>query len=103
MQYNRITPMEGPFCRLLVSALPYVATYAKIKRRKQLKTQMKKKKDRVVALDYFRGICILIILLSHSAQFSYPIAYLSGMGLLWTSAAEMFFLLSGITLGVVRN
>jgi hypothetical protein len=64
---------------------------------------MKKKKDRVIALDYFRGICILIILLSHSAQFSYPIAYLSGMGLLWTSAAEMFFLLSGITLGVVRN
>jgi len=32
-----------------------------------------------------------------------PFSYLSGQGKLWTSAAEMFFLLSGITFGIVRG
>lgn len=64
---------------------------------------MKKKTDRVIALDYFRGICIIAILLSHAYIIIGPFAYLSGMGRLWASAAEMFFLLSGITLGVVRG
>ena len=64
---------------------------------------MKHTKDRVIALDYFRGLCILIVLLSHSYMFSMPFSYLSGLGRLWTSAAEMFFLLSGITFGIVRG
>jgi len=64
---------------------------------------MKQAKQRVIVLDYLRGVCILIILISHSYAFSWPYTYLSGMGRLWTSAAEMFFLLSGITLGVVRG
>jgi hypothetical protein len=64
---------------------------------------MKHTKDRVIAIDYFRGICILIVLLSHSIIFSMPFAYLSGAGKLWTGAAEMFFLLSGLTLGIVRG
>ncbi|MBX4197544.1 OpgC domain-containing protein [Candidatus Saccharibacteria bacterium] len=63
---------------------------------------MKHTKDRVIAIDYFRGLCILMILLSHSVAFSRPFAYLSGLGNLWVSAAEIFFLLSGITLGIVR-
>jgi hypothetical protein len=65
--------------------------------------EMKQAKQRVIALDYFRGICILIVLLNHSAVFSTPYAYLTGIGRLWTSAAEIFFLISGITLGVVRG
>jgi peptidoglycan/LPS O-acetylase OafA/YrhL len=64
---------------------------------------MKQKSQRIIALDYFRGICILAVILSHSAAFSTPFAYLAGGGKLWTSAAEMFFLLSGITFGVVRG
>jgi hypothetical protein len=64
---------------------------------------MKNVNNRVVAIDYFRGICILVVLLSHSYLFSMPFAYLSGLGKLWTSAAEMFFLLSGITFGIVRG
>ncbi len=64
---------------------------------------MKQTKQRVIALDYFRGICILVILLSHSALYTRPYAYLSGTGRLWVSAAEFFFLISGITLGVVRG
>lgn len=64
---------------------------------------MRNTKDRVVALDYFRGICILAVVLNHSAIFSMPYAYLGGASLLWTSAAEMFLLLSGLTLGIVRG
>lgn len=64
---------------------------------------MKNTKDRVVALDYFRGLCILAVILNHSAIFSMPYAYLGGASLLWTSAAEMFLLLSGLTLGIVRG
>jgi hypothetical protein len=64
---------------------------------------MQAKKDRVIAIDYFRGICILLILLSHSKEFSGPFAYLSGRGSPWVSAAEIFFLLSGITFGIIRG
>ena len=45
----------------------------------------------------------MAVILSHSAAFSGPFAYLAGAGKLWTSAAEMFFLLSGITFGIVRG
>jgi len=64
---------------------------------------MKHSKDRVIALDYFRGICILMILFSHSSVFSGPFAYLSGQGSPWADAAGLFFLLSGITFGIVRG
>jgi hypothetical protein len=64
---------------------------------------MKQKAERIIALDYFRGICILVVILSHSSAFSLPVGYLSGVGRLWTSAAEFFLLLSGLTLGIVRG
>lgn len=64
---------------------------------------MKHATDRVIALDYFRGICILIVILSHAYPFSLPYAYLTGIGNLWTSAAELFFLVSGLTFGIVRG
>lgn len=64
---------------------------------------MKHAKDRVIALDYFRGICILLVIINHASFFSWPLTYLTSSGVLWTSAAEMFFLISGITLWVVRG
>ena len=64
---------------------------------------MKHAKDRVIALDYFRGICMLAVIMNHSWMFSMPYAYLAGAGNLWTSAAEMFFIISGITLWIVRG
>jgi hypothetical protein len=64
---------------------------------------MKNAKQRVVAIDYFRGVCILLVLINHSFVFSTPYAYLAGAGGLWVSAAEMFFLLSGITFAIVRG
>ncbi|HET7827328.1 MAG TPA: OpgC domain-containing protein [Candidatus Saccharimonadales bacterium] len=64
---------------------------------------MKQTKQRVIAIDYFRGLCMLIVLLDHSSLFSMPLPYLVGAGRLWTGAAELFFLLSGLTFGVVRS
>jgi hypothetical protein len=64
---------------------------------------MGRAKDRVVAIDYFRGICILLIILNHASVFTNPFDVISGASRLWTGAAEMFFLLSGLTFGIVRG
>src|SRR4051812_38240769 len=64
---------------------------------------MADKKDRVIAIDYFRGLAMLAVILNHAAIFTYPYTILVGEGRLWTGAAEMFFLLSGITLWIVRG
>lgn len=63
---------------------------------------MRNTKDRVVALDYFRGICILLVIINHGWTFTWPLTYITSSGVLWTSAAEMFFLISGLTLWVVK-
>jgi hypothetical protein len=65
--------------------------------------KMKQAKQRVIALDYFRGFCLFLVLVNHSVLFSMPFALWTGAGGLWTSAAEMFLLLSGITYGIVRG
>lgn len=64
---------------------------------------MKQAKQRIVAIDYFRGICILVVLMNHAAVFTMPFTYLAGNGQLWTSAAEMFLILSGTLFGIVRG
>lgn len=64
---------------------------------------MKQAKQRVIAIDYFRGVCILAVVMNHSMAFSMPFAYITGASGLWTSAAEIFLLLSGLTLGIVRG
>src|SRR5581483_5574442 len=64
---------------------------------------MKHAKDRVVAIDYFRGLCILLVVINHAVAFSMPFALFAGAGGLYTSAAEMFLLLSGVTFAIVRG
>src|SRR3954469_20498957 len=64
---------------------------------------MKNANQRVIAIDYFRGLCMIAVILTHAAVFTHPFNYLVGAGRLWTGAAEMFFLLSGITLWIVRG
>jgi hypothetical protein len=64
---------------------------------------MQHKKDRILALDYFRGISMLIVLINHSAIFSYPYGYLVGYGKLWTGSAGIFMLISGVTFWVARG
>ncbi|HET9850565.1 MAG TPA: OpgC domain-containing protein [Candidatus Saccharimonadales bacterium] len=62
-----------------------------------------KNKKRVIAIDYFRGACMLAVVINHASLFNNPLTYLAGAGRLWTGAAEMFFLLSGITFTLVRG
>ncbi len=64
---------------------------------------MKHTKERVLALDYFRGICILAIVINHAMIFSMPYAYLAGAGRWWTGAAEIILIISGLTFGIVRS
>jgi len=64
---------------------------------------MKQAKQRVIAIDYFRGVFILMVVINHAALFSLPLAYFTGNGALWTSAAEMFCIISGLTFGIVRG
>ena len=45
----------------------------------------------------------MLVLINHAVLFSMPFAIWTGAGGLWTSAAEMFLLLSGITYGIVRG
>lgn len=60
-------------------------------------------KQRVLALDYFRGFCMLIVIINHFGNFANPLTVMAGSGRLWFSAAELFFLISGITFAVARG
>lgn len=60
-------------------------------------------KQRVLALDYFRGICMLAVVVNHFSLFASPLTVLAGGGRLWVGAAELFFLISGVTFGIVRG
>jgi hypothetical protein len=60
-------------------------------------------KQRVLALDYFRGICMIAVIINHFSLFANPLTVLAGGGRLWVGAAELFFLISGITFGIVRG
>ena len=64
---------------------------------------MKQAKQRVIAIDYFRGLFILAPVVNHAMLFSMPFAYLTGAGRLWTSAAELLMIISGLTFGIVRG
>lgn len=64
---------------------------------------MKQAKQRVIAIDYFRGLFILAVVINHAMVFSMPFAYLAGAGRMWTSAAEMLLIISGLTFGIIRS
>jgi hypothetical protein len=64
---------------------------------------MKQQKQRVIAIDYLRGLLILMVVVNHGAAFTKPFSYLTGDGGLWTSAAELFLILSGLTFAIVRG
>lgn len=59
--------------------------------------------QRVIAVDYLRGISMLVIIIDHMRYYSSPLVFFTGRGELWVSAAEAFFFLSGLTLGIVRG
>lgn len=57
---------------------------------------------RIVELDLLRGFFIVIIVSDHLEFWPSPLAFLSGKGYLWATAAEGFFLISGFLVGYIR-
>jgi hypothetical protein len=59
-------------------------------------------KRRIYELDLLRGLFIVIILVDHMQFWPSPFTYITGEGRLWTTAAEGFFLISGLLIGYIR-
>lgn len=57
---------------------------------------------RIIELDLLRGFFIVIIILDHLQFWPSPWQYVTGQGRLWVSAAEGFFLISGLLIGYLR-
>ncbi len=64
---------------------------------------VQKKISRVLTFDLLRGYFLVAIILDHLAFFPNGLDWVSGRGNLYVSAAEGFFLISGIVLGIVRG
>lgn len=57
---------------------------------------------RIHELDLLRGFFIFVIVIDHLQFWPSPLRYLTGEGRLWVSAAEGFFLISGLLIGYIR-
>lgn len=57
--------------------------------------------SRIVAFDLLRGCFLLVVIIDHVELFPSGYDFVSGRGQLWVSAAEGFFFLSGLLVGVV--
>lgn len=64
---------------------------------------IKKKSGRILTFDLLRGWFLVAILFDHLQFFPNGLDILTGRGQLYVSAAEGFFLISGIVLGIVRG
>lgn len=60
-------------------------------------------KGRIIALDLLRGYFLWVILIDHVSRFPAIFEVFTGQGLLWASAADGFFLESGILVGFLRG
>ena len=59
------------------------------------------KRPRILALDILRGFLLCVILIDHLGLFPSPYELFTGRGVLWASAAEGFFIISGLLVGYV--
>lgn len=57
---------------------------------------------RIIELDLLRGFFIIVIILDHLQFWPSPWQYMTGEGRLWVSAAEGFFIISGLLIGYLR-
>lgn len=63
----------------------------------------KKPSSRVIAFDLLRGYFLVAIILDHLNYWPNGLDWVTARGSLFVSAAEGFFLISGIVLGIVRG
>jgi len=61
------------------------------------------KRRRIFELDLLRGFFVVIIIIDHLQLWPSPLRYLTGEGRLWVTAAEGFFLISGLLVGYIRG
>ena len=59
--------------------------------------------SRIHAFDLLRGWCLVVISSDHLERFPSVFDPFTGRGLLWVSAAEGFFFISGALVGIVRG
>jgi len=62
-----------------------------------------KKLGRIHELDLLRGFFILVIVIDHFQRWPSPFIFITGEGRLWVTAAEGFFLISGLLIGYLRG
>lgn len=60
-------------------------------------------KSRIDVLDYLRGFFILVIVVDHLNRWPSAFVWITGQGSLWVSAAEGFFIISGLLVGYIRG
>ena len=56
---------------------------------------------RIVAFDLLRGWFLMVVIIDHVELYPSGFDFLSGRGQLWVSAAEGFFFLSGLLVGMI--
>lgn len=61
------------------------------------------KTKRIATLDLLRGYFLIVILVNHFNHFPGFFDIFTGRGALWASAAEGFFLVAGIMVGLIRG
>src|SRR5438105_10501736 len=59
------------------------------------------KSKRIAALDIIRGFFLVVILINHIELYPSGFDYFTGRGRLFVSAAEGFFFMSGLLVGIV--
>lgn len=59
-------------------------------------------KRRIFELDLLRGFFIFVIIIDHLQFWPSPWGFFTGEGRLWVTAAEGFFLISGLLIGYIR-
>ncbi len=62
---------------------------------------VKAKTKRILAFDLMRGFFLLVIIVDHVELYPNGWDFLTGKGRLWVSAAEGFFFLSGLLIGMI--
>lgn len=62
---------------------------------------VKGKTKRILAIDLLRGFFLLVILIDHVELYPNGWDFFTGKGRLWVSAAEGFFFLSGLLIGMI--
>jgi hypothetical protein len=62
---------------------------------------VKAKTERILAIDLLRGFLLLVIMADHIELYPNGWDFFTGKGRLWVSAAEGFFFLSGLLIGMI--